>query len=179
MVTHIVALQNGEHYAVVIGDDVLGKDRILHAVEISIEEQARIITSDGEDFEMPMDDDSYGLAFALDMIRSAGNLESFAINGQPTNYVWAKGQYVSELTEEMVRTGAHKDLPNGEYAEVFPHDPEGTAYTVRRCYMGVVQWSNTWGPENNNTPETARQWAYWEATGLGADGWLHGLHGEN
>ena len=73
------------------------------------------------------------------------------------------------LTAETLPLFASKDVRSGEYVEVEANDPECTAYTVRRCWMGRTEWQATDLPAAE-VVETCNEW--------GLDGWTPALHGE-
>ena len=63
---------------------------------------------------------------------------------------------------------AHKRLDNGEYVEVEAAFHQGT-YTVRRCYMGMIQWQKA----QLVAAEVVSECEEW-----GLDNWTPTLYGE-
>lgn len=162
MITKIAMSNSGTHYALSQSSDSDVPGFEFVAKEITIEEQAAIIESDGGCMTVEENEDTINAGFTAILTQR--------------ETVWTKGQYVNDLLFLGVGAGAHKRLDNGEYVEIFPVDPGGTAYTLRRCYMGDVLWSETFSPDSVREP---RELAIYEAGFWGYSDWHTGLYGEN
>jgi hypothetical protein len=91
--------------------------------------------------------------------------------GSPAAQLAAR-YYVGIVFVNRVPFFAHKHLPNGEYVEFFMDadtmDREDPLYTVRRCYMGTVLWSQS-GIRRSEMIDVLLEW--------GLAGWIPTLHG--